>query len=222
MTTRVLIADDHAMLRAGLKMLIETQSDLAVVGEVGDFQSISERLAALAPDVLLMDLTMPGGNGVKWIERICKDHPQVRLLVLTMHDDPAYFRLALAAGAAGYMVKSAADSELLNAIRTVAAGRVYAQLQFERRMDSDPFLKLPADPNRTPLETLSSREREVLDLLAIGHTNQEIADKLYLSVKTVESYRARLMTKLGLKTRAELTQFAMNLGILNVEPREQE
>ncbi|MCA9097714.1 MAG: response regulator transcription factor, partial [Planctomycetaceae bacterium] len=150
MTTRVLIADDHAMLRAGLKMLIETQSDLAVVGEVGDFQSISERLAALAPDVLLMDLTMPGGNGVKWIERICKDHPQVRLLVLTMHDDPAYFRLALAAGAAGYMVKSAADSELLNAIRTVAAGRVYAQLQFERRMDSDPFLKLRDDQNLPP------------------------------------------------------------------------
>ncbi len=218
MTIRVLIADDHAVLRAGLRMLIETQADMQVVGEVGDFTSIAAALLKTDPTLLLLDLSMPGGNGVKWIEQLSHESPQVKILVLTMHDDPAYFRLALAAGAAGYMVKSAADAELINAIRTVSQGRIYAQLQFERPMDSDPFLKLPADAKGTPLDSLSTREREVLDLVAVGHTNQAIADKMFLSVKTVESYRARLMAKLGLKNRAELTQLALKLGILNRDP----
>jgi DNA-binding NarL/FixJ family response regulator len=209
---RVLVADDHAVLRAGLRLLINTQADMEVVGEAGTFSETVEAVRQMQPDVISLDLEMPGGTGMKLIETLAHDFPQTRILVLTMHHDPAYFRLALAAGAVGYVMKKSADSELLTAIRAVAKGRSYAQIE----LDTGP-LPSPAvgkSEAATALDSLSDREREVFEMVARGHTSQAIADKLFLSVKTVESYRARLMAKLGLKNRAELTQFALDLGLL--------
>lgn len=210
---RVLVADDHAVLRTGLRLLINTQPDMEVVGEAGTFADTVAAVRKTMPDVISLDLEMPGGTGMKLIETLAHDFPQTRILVLTMHHDPAYFRLALAAGASGYVMKKSADSELLTAIRTVAKGRAYAQVE----LDSGPLPSPAVDKSEgtTALDSLSEREREVFDMVARGHTSQAIADKLFLSVKTVESYRARLMAKLGLKNRAELTQFALDLGLLS-------
>lgn len=214
--TRVLIADDHAVLRTGLRLLINTQPDMEVVGEAGTFAETMDAVATLRPDVATIDLTMPGGTGIRLIESLSKASPATRLLVLTMHDDPAYFRLAMAAGAAGYVMKKSADTELLTAIRTVAGGRSFAQVDLATTVFSKPLSK-EGEQKRALLDQLSEREREVFTLVVKGHTNQAIADKLLLSVKTVESYRARLMTKLGLKNRAELTQLALELGLLGGE-----
>jgi two-component system response regulator NreC len=207
---RVLLADDHAVLRAGLRALIRAQPDLDVVGEAGDGDGAVQKAIDTAPDVVVMDLTMPGG-GVRAIERIRHQCPAVRVLVLTMHDAPAYLRSSLAAGASGYVVKSAADSDLLAAIRAVHRGKVVL----------DPSLAAAVVygslPRRTvggsPGGPLSPREREVLDLIAQGYTNQQMADQLGLSVKTVETYRSRLVEKLGLRSRAELVRYALDSGL---------
>lgn len=211
---RVLIADDHTLMRSGLKMLINTQPDLIVVGEAGDFPSARERIIEFRPHVVTMDLSMPGGDAVQEIKELARDFPDVRILVLTMHDDSTMLRAVFSAGATGYLVKSAADTELLTAIRTVAAGRSYINLP------GNPGVPVPRSgfvldsDDRKSLESLSARENEVLAFVAQGHTNQAIADRLFLSVKTVESYRSRLMTKLNLGSRAELTQFAVRTGLL--------
>ena len=209
---RVLVADDHAVLRSGLRLLINTQPDMEVVGEAGTFFETLEAVRSIQPDVISLDWEMPGGTGAKLIETLARDFPQTRILVLTMHHDPAYFRLAVASGAAGYVMKKSADSELLTAIRTVAKGRSYAQIE----LDPGPMAASPVVLSGTAsrMDSLSEREREVFGMVARGHTSQAIADKLFLSVKTVESYRARLMAKLGLQNRAELTQFALELGLL--------
>ncbi|MFO0817982.1 MAG: response regulator transcription factor [Pirellulales bacterium] len=216
---RLVIADDHAVLRAGLRLLIHTQADLEVVGESCDASSTVETVQRTRPDVVTVDLTMPGGSGVKLVERLAREFPSVKVLVLTMHDDPAYFRMALAAGALGYVVKSSADTELLDAIRAVASGRSYAHVQLQAK--TSPHAIVLPDSTRSQgkvaLDVLSEREREVFLLIVQGHTSQAIADQMFVSVKTIESYRARLMTKLGLKSRAELTQFAIQLGLLNPE-----
>jgi DNA-binding NarL/FixJ family response regulator len=331
---RVLVADDHAVLRAGLRLLINTQRDLEVVGETGDFMSTRVAVGELEPDVATIDLSMPGGHGIRLVEWLSRETPGTRLLVLSMHDDPAYVRMALAAGAAGYVMKKSADTELLEAIRTVAAGRTYsprmtdegaasthrAASAFQANSGANVAMShsshistgtsrnsqhsmsatasssgdsqvstvsssgglnkaasgsappgavaksLPSstsfssasssasaransaavsasstasgvasgtasgnspgtaqgnasgtvsgtatqrDTARNSFADLSERERQVLLLVARGHTNQAIANQLFLSVKTIESYRARLMSKLGLRNRAELTQFAM-------------
>jgi two-component system response regulator NreC len=214
---RVLIADDHAVLRSGLKLLINTQADMEVIGEAGDFRTTREKVFELHPDVVTLDLSMPGGDAVRVIEELTRALPETRLLILTMHDDAAMFRTAIAAGAAGYIVKSSADTELLTAIRTVAAGRSFVSLP------GNPGPTVPEAPpspglgHQEGLDSLSKREYEVLTLIAQGHTNQAIADRLYLSVKPVESYRSRLMAKLNLTTRAELTQFALKSGLLQSE-----
>ena len=208
---RVLIADDHAVLRAGLRMLLDAQSDMQVVGEAADGAEAVNRTAELKPDVILLDLSMPGPPGTATIERLVRLTPSPRVLVLTMHDDPAYLGAALHARASGYVVKKAADVELLNAIRVVHRGGTFVNLtrpgQGEHR---DPALAA-AD---TPPPPLSQREIDVLRLLALGHTNQEAAKELALSVKTVETHRKRLRTKLGLKSRAELYRFAVEARLL--------
>lgn len=209
---RIVLADDHAILRAGLKLLIENQPDMEVVGEVGDHSHIVEVVKTTHPRVLTLDWSMPGGNPVRVLEELARNHPGTRVLVLTMHEDPAYVRLALGAGASGYLVKKAADSELIQAIRHIATGGIYTHVQ-------KPHEVVPLGGKSdagSRLEQLSQREREVLGQIAQGHTNQSIADRLFLSVKTVESYRARLMAKLGLKSRAELTQFALESGLFEV------
>ncbi len=211
---RVLIADDHTLMRSGLRMLINTQSDLLVVGEAGDFPTTREQIALLLPKVVTLDLSMPGGDAVQEIRKLAREFPEVRILVLTMHDDSSMLQAVFSAGATGYLVKSAADTELLTAIRTVAAGRCYINLPGNPGVPV-PGRELPLDSeDRKALESLSARENEVLAFVALGHTNQAIADRLFLSVKTVESYRSRLMTKLNLGSRAELTQFAVRTGLL--------
>ncbi len=203
--TRVLIADDHAVLRAGLRMLLNAQADMQVVGEASSAREALELALETRPDVMTLDLSMPGGSSVKIIEKLRTECPQTRVVVLTMHDDPAYLRTVLAAGGSGYVVKTAADSELLTAIRAVARGRTFVDLD---------MAKHSAVPTTGDASALSQREREVLNQLAQGHTNQEIADRLYLSVKTVETYRSRIATKLGLRSRADIIRYAMETGIL--------
>lgn len=211
---RVMVADDHAVLRSGLKLLINSQADMLVVGEAGAQDEALRKARELKPDVLTLDLSMPGGTAVKVIETLSRECPLTRVVVLTMHDDAAYFRVAMAAGAFGYVVKQSADSELLDAIRCVAKGKLYTQVQLAGGALRTSLPTGPTKGKNGVLSTLSEREREVLTMIAKGHTNQAVADQLDLSVKTVESYRARLMLKLGLNSRAELTQLAIEAGIV--------
>jgi two-component system response regulator NreC len=212
---RVVLADDHAVLRSGLKLLINLQSDMQVIGEAGTHDEALKKSRELHPDVLVLDMTMPGGTGVQVIGTLARACPATRIVVLTMHDDAAYFRLAMAAGAFGYVTKKSADTELLDAIRCVATGKTYTQVQLAADANRPPVaIATPQKRVSTMLDSLSEREREVLILVAQGHTNQSVADKLDVSVKTIESYRARLMSKLGLQNRAELTQLAIELGLL--------
>jgi two-component system, NarL family, response regulator NreC len=213
---RVLIADDHSVLRAGLRMLLSAQSDIDVVGEAADGVEVSRKTRELRPDIVLLDLSMPGPRSGNVIRGVLRASPKTRVLILTMHDDAAYLRSALSAGAAGYLVKKAADSELLSAIRAVHAGRTFVDLT---RTTGLPPLTPPGKVagQWLPPKNLSRREREVLRLLAQGHSNQQIADKIRLSVKTVETYRTRLSEKLGLKGRAELYRFASESGILDTD-----
>jgi len=211
---RIVITDDHAVLRSGLKLLLESQSDMEVVGEAFDTQSALQVVEQYHPDVMTLDLSMPGGDGFALLRRLKDSSPMTRFVVLTMHDDPAYFRAAVAAGADAYVLKKAADSELMNAIRSSMSGKFYGSVDMEP--DSIHHASRAAsDDSASPVEQLSEREREVLVWVAQGLTNQEVADKLVLSVKTVESYRARLMHKLGMRSRADLVRFALNVGLLH-------
>ncbi len=206
MKTRILLADDHPMLRAGLAMLIEAEADLAVVAEAADGIEAVEKARALKPDIVILDLTMPRLSGLEALREIRRDCPETKILVLTMHDDPAYGSTVLGAGAMGYVTKKAADRELLLAIRTVRAGRPFVDLTQAEEML----------PRRTPL---SQREQQVLTELARGFTHQEIADRLAVSIKTVETYLARLSAKLGLHRRADLVAYALEIGLLTHEAR---
>jgi two-component system response regulator NreC len=213
---RILIADDHAVLRSGLRMLIDAQADMEVVGEAGDGEEAARRARDLRPDVALMDLSMPGPGSGEAIRQVLKASSTTRVLVLTMHDDPAYVAAAMAAGAVGYVVKKAADSELLIAIRAVFGGRTFVDV-------TKPLVRgtiASGSGTVRPLKRLSRREREVLRLLAQGHSNQQAADSIRVSVKTVETYRTRLREKLGLKGRPELYRFAVESGILDAEVAE--
>jgi two-component system, NarL family, response regulator NreC len=202
----LLLADDHAILRAGLRMLLDAQPDMAVVAEAADGEEAVRRAVATRPDVAIVDLTMPGLSGVETLGRLRREVPATRLLVLTMHDDPGYARLALAAGASGHVIKDAESAELLAAIRAVHRGRTFVQVGTEGEH---------VEPAGRPVSpALSPRERQVLELLAHGHTNREVADRLSLSVKTVETHRARLSDKLGLHSRADLVRLAIELGLL--------
>jgi len=208
--TRVLIADDHAVLRAGLKMLLNAQDDMVVVGEATNGQEALAAVQRYAPDVLLLDLTMPQTDGFEVLRQLRRERPNVRVLILTMHEEEGYLRRALEAGAAGYCPKSAADAELLAAIRAVMRGNVYIHPSHTRIL-LDKMLPAASQPSTASAE-LSERESAVLKLVALGHTNQEIAEQLALSVKTVESYRARGMEKLGLTSRAALVRYALQRG----------
>jgi two-component system, NarL family, response regulator NreC len=214
-----LIADDHAVLRAGLRLLLEAQTDMEVVGEAGDGRQASRQTGALRPDVVLMDLSMPGPPSGEVIRQVLRACPETKVLVLTMHDDPAYLTAALSAGAAGYVVKKAADSDLLSGIRAVHAGRTFVDLT-QASGPRPPVAGARDCATPRPPKALSRREREVLRLLAQGHSNQQIADRVGVSVKTVETYRTRIREKLGLKERAELYRFAVESGLLDTEPEE--
>lgn len=211
---RILIVDDHAVLRTGLRMLLSSQPDMTVVGEAADGETAVESARTTTPDVVTLDLTMPGRGGLSILEMLRKEHPAVRVLVLTMHDDPAYLKAVLAAGGAGYVTKTADESEVLAAVRAVSQGRTYFSLSM-----NDALIRtlLGTESKTTAIsseEILSEREREVLVLIAQGYTNQQVADRLFLSVKTIETYRSRIMSKLGFRNRAQLVQYALQSGLL--------
>jgi two-component system, NarL family, response regulator NreC len=212
---RVLLADDHAVLRSGLRLLLDAQPDLKVVGEAGDGREALRLSAALQPDLILLDLTMPGLSGLETLPVLRKVAPVAQVLVLTMHDDESYLRQALRLGAAGYVLKKAADAELISAVRTILRGEVYIHPSLTRGLLEDLLPAGGAPISVDPWEALSEREQEVLRLVALGHTSAEIAERLSLSVKTVETYRARGMEKLGLRSRAALVRFALAHNLLS-------
>ena len=213
--TRILLADDHAVLRAGLRLLIEAQADMTCVGEAGDGLELLAQAERLKPDLVLLDLSMPRLGGLAALPDIRRKATSARILVLTMHADEEYLRRCLKGGAAGYVLKQAADQELLLAIRAVMRGEVYIHPAMTRALlgdlvDRSRDLTAPAASDAA----LSDREAEVIKQVARGHTNQEIADQLSLSVKTVETYRSRAMEKLRLTGRAALVRYALERGWL--------
>ena len=203
----VLIVDDHAVLRAGLKLLLDREDDLETVGEAADARNAVFLTRRHKPGVILLDITMPGRSGIDVLPELLNESPESRALILSMEDDPSYVRQAFAAGASGYMLKEAADAELVDAVRRVAAGEQYVHPALGARLVS------PA-AGAVDQDELSDREREVLTQLAHGHTNHEIAERLVVSVRTVESHRAHIMSKLRLSTRAELVSYALQHGLL--------
>jgi two-component system, NarL family, response regulator NreC len=207
---RILLADDHAVLRAGLRALLSAQGDLEVVGEASDGAEAIRLTQSLRPDVVVMDIGMPGVSGIDAAARIKRDLPKTKVLILSMHDDRGYLRQVLRAGASGYVLKRAADTDLLAAIRAAARGEVFLDPALAKALVDEVI-----EPKAVTIEVpLSDREREVLRLLAHGHTNQQVADRLCIGVKSVETYKARLMEKLGLKGRAELVRYALQHGLL--------
>lgn len=212
---RVQICDDHALVRSGLRRLLEAEPDLTVVGEAASADEATAQARELQPDVLLLDIVMPGRSGIDALPEITSSSPATKVLVLSMQDDSAYVRQAFAAGASGYLLKDAADAELVQAIHEVACGRRYVHPLLGARL----AVVDDAGNGHAPADPLSEREHEVLRLLALGHTNQEIADLLVLSVRTAETHRARIMQKLGLHTRAEIVRYALAVGALDGEPR---
>lgn len=215
---KILLADDHAVLRAGLRKIIDAQSDMEVIGEAADGKEAIEQAENLLPDVVLLDLSMPGLGGLTALGVIRAKVPATKVLVLTMHDDEAYLGQVLEAGASGYVVKKAADMELLAAIRAVKRGEVYVHSSLTRALVEGNLNRRGVEAKGWDRsENLSEREKQVLRFLARGYTNQQIAETLFLSVKTIETYRARLMEKLKLRTRAELVQFAIKTGLLTLD-----
>jgi two-component system response regulator NreC len=207
---RVLIVDDHAVVRSGLRMLLEAEEDLEVVEEAGNADEAVRKSRLEKPDVVLLDIVMPGRSGLEAAPELHRAAPKAKILVLSMQDDPSYVREAFSLGASGYLLKEAADVELVQAVREVAEGRRYVHPILGARLaaaEAEAEAKAAADP-------LSEREREVLRLLALGHTNQEIAKMLYISVRTAETHRAHIMQKLRLSTRAELVRYALAQGLL--------
>jgi two-component system response regulator NreC len=208
---RVLIVDDHAIVRSGLRLLIAREEGLTPVAEAANASEAIYRMIEQKPDVLLIDVTMRGESGIEAIPKLLAASPSSKVLVLSMHDDPRYVRDAFAAGASGYVLKEAADAELVAAIRHVAAGGSYVNPALGARMVvADAREQAAAEAN-----PLSERELEVLRLLALGHTNQDIAKVLFISVRTAETHRAHIMRKLGLASRAELVRYALANGMIS-------
>lgn len=216
---RILVVDDHPVVRAGLRALLTTQLDLEVVGEASDGAAAVQQALALKPDVVIMDITMGENDGLAATREIISHLPRTRVLVLSMHAEEEYLRQMLAAGATGYVLKRAADTELAVAIRAVHRGEVFLYPTFTRVLLRD--FSQSRDPDagtrQDSYELLSPREKEVLRLVALGYTNRQVADRLFLSVKTIETYRSRLVEKLGLRSRSALVRYAMRRGLLSGE-----
>lgn len=204
--TTIVLADDHAVVRSALRMLLEAEEDFEVVAEAGDADTTVRYVRGHKPTVLILDLNMPGRSSLEAIPDIQEASPDTEIVVLTMQNEPTFARKALQAGVRGYVLKEAADAELVQAVRSAAAGDTYLQPALGARLVSEPESRRGDD--------LSEREREVLRLIALGHTNAEIAEQLYLSIRTVESHRAHIQQKLRLSSRAELVQYALEHGMV--------
>ncbi len=204
--TRIVLADDHVVVRSALRMLLEAEPEFEVVAEAGDADAAVRYTLGHKPDVLILDLNMPGRPSLEAVPDILAASPRTEIVVLTMQNEPAFARRALQAGVRGYVLKEAADAELVQAVRSAAAGDTYLQPALGARLVTD------AEDRRA--DELSEREREVLRLIALGHTNAEIAAQLYLSIRTVESHRAHIQQKLRLSSRAELVGYALEHGLV--------
>ncbi len=207
-TIRIVLADDHAVVRAGLRLLLDSEPGFEVLAEAGTTQDAARYVRGHHPDVLVLDLNMPGESGLDLIPRVLEDTPGTAIVVLTMQRDPAFARQALSSGALGYVLKDAADAELVHAVRLAASGQLYLNPQLGARLAAAPENARPGD--------LSEREAEILKLIALGFTNPEIAGQLYLSVRTIEAHRSHIHRKLNLATRAELVRFALENHLVDV------
>lgn len=205
-TVRIVLADDHVVVRSALRMLLEAEPEFEVVSEAGDAEEAARKVRGHHPQVLVLDVNMPGGSGLAAVPKIREESPQTQIVILTMQNEPAFAREAMRAGALGYVLKEAADAQLVEAVRMAAAGETYLQPELGARLAAEPDSGAPDD--------LSERELEVLRLIALGHTNSEIAEQLYLSVRTVESHRAHIQQKLRLTTRSELVRYALERGLV--------
>src|SRR5215213_7004676 len=207
---KVVLADDHSVVREGLRLMLDAQPNLRVVAEAGDVETALRMTRAHRPRVLILDLNMPGRSSLDAIPELLEASPETRIVVLTMQDEPALAQATLRAGASGYVVKDAAGDELVQAVQLALQDQTYLHPQLGARIATQ-------QPDANDDDDLSDREREVLQLIALGHTNGEIASQLFLSVRTVESHRAHIQQKLGLTTRAELVRYALDRGLIGTE-----
>ncbi len=211
---QILIADDHAIVRDGLRMILESHGELKVVAETTDGLETVKQAQAIKPDVILMDISMPNLNGIEATRRIVQQNQEIRIVILSMHSSLEDIFRALQAGAIGYLVKESAGTEVIQAVLAAHAGRRYLSRKVDNILIDSYIQQQTLSKGQSPLESLSSREREVLQMVAEGNTSSEIADILFLSTKTVETYRSRLMQKLGLKDIPTLVKFAVNHGLV--------
>ncbi|WP_299284509.1 response regulator transcription factor [Thermoflexus sp.] len=211
MPIRILIADDHGLLRAGLRALLRDEPDMAVVGEAIDSEDAIRKALELRPDVILLDISMPGQGGLEVTRFLRKNLPGTRILILTVHEDEGLLREAIRLGASGYIIKRAVEAELVHAIRAVWRGELYIHPAMTRALLRD---LAPPPPEVSPVEPLTPRELEVLRRIALGYTNRQIAEELGISIRTVETHRANLMGKLGVNSRVELVRYAREHGLI--------
>ena len=213
---RILLIDDHAVLRAGLRMLLNAEKDMLVVGEASNAAEGIQQVTELQPEIVLLDISMPSVSGLDTLKEMKQKAPDSYFIILTMHDDEGYLRIALSSGASGYVLKQAANNDLLSAIRVVSQGGTYLHSShrtalFQGEADEHPQKK---QGEEEAYQRLSMREREIFRLIAMGYTNRQSAEELYLSEKTIETYKSRLMNKLGFHSRIELVRYALRLGII--------
>jgi len=216
---RVLLADDHPVVRVGVRTLVNSEPDMEVVGEAGTGLQAINLTQELHPDVVVMDISMPEMDGLEATRRIHAIIPEIQVLILTVHAQERYLFPVLKAGAAGYIIKSTIDVELVNAIRSVAQGEVFLYPTAAQMILKDFFARLKRGEEQDAYDRLSAREREVLKMIVLGHTTGEIANELIITSKSVETYRARIMGKLDLHSRAALVRFALSRGLLGEDTR---
>lgn len=213
---KVFLADDHAVLRDGLRYILETQNDITVVGDAADGRTAVQQVKQLHPDVVVMDISMPGLNGIEATQHIHTDFPSAQVVILSIHATSEHIFRALQAGAWGYVLKESVGQEVVEAVRTVHAGRHYLSAKITETVVKD-YIQSHTTETKSPLERLSQREREVLQLVAEGKSSSEIAEIIYLSPKTVETYRSRIMQKLGIKDLPALVKFAIQHGLTPID-----
>ncbi|MBI4284697.1 MAG: response regulator transcription factor [Chloroflexi bacterium] len=214
---RVLIVDDHQLVREGLRTILEAQPDFEIVGEATDGEEAVQKTKEIRPDIALMDITMPGMGGLEATQEIKQCCPEVKVLALTMHESDDYFFKMLSSGASGYFIKGGSSAELISALRAVSRGDVFLYPTMAKKLLSDYLQRIKTGSDKDRYDGLTGREREIMKLFAEGYTSQEIAERLVLSVATVQTHRANIMSKLGLHSRAELIKYALRHGYITLD-----